>query len=118
MRSTVIVEVDEPSEAGHPLSGVSERTGIGPLGQQGPNEPFGLAVGLGPVGPRSAMTDPELVARLGEETTDVRAAVVGEDPLDCDAMGRIEVPRSAEEGSGRRGELIGQLFDVGQTAMV
>ena len=64
------------------------------------------------------MTDPELVARLGEETTDVRAAVVGEAPLDCDAMGRIEVPRSAEEGRCRRGELIGQLFDVGQAAMV
>ena len=118
MWSMAIVEVEEPGKQRSPLVGVVERPSVGPLVEEGPDHPFGLAVGLRSIGPRKPMTDAELVAGRREGEAAVAAAVVGQDPLDRDAMGGIEAPGSAEEGGGRGRGLIGQFLRVGQPAVV
>src|SRR5690606_5363043 len=60
--------------------------GVGPFVEQGAVEAFDLAVGGGPVGPGSGVGDAELGATLAPEDGAVAVAVVGEDPLDRDAL--------------------------------
>lgn len=48
------------------LSGVLIRPAVGPLAQGRLNEPLGLAVGLGTVGPSEAVADAQINAGLAE----------------------------------------------------
>ena len=118
MWSAAIVEVDEAGQAGDPLGGIAERAGAGPLGEEGPDHPLGLAVRLGPVRPRPTMAEPELITCGREVGAAVAAAVVGEDALDRDPMASVEVPGSTEEAGRRRRALVGQFLGVGQAAVV
>jgi hypothetical protein len=64
------------------------------------------------------MTDAEFIAGDSDVAAPVAAAVVGQDPLDRDAVAGVEPPRSPEERRRRGRCLIGQLPGVGQTAVV
>src|SRR5882672_696222 len=98
MRSMGIVEVEVSAEAGHPLGGGRERLGVSPFGEEGPNQAFGLAVRLGTIGPGSSGRDPEIGAGLAEEVAAVRVAVVGQYPLDRDALAGKERMGVAQKG--------------------
>jgi hypothetical protein len=49
---------------------------------------------------------------------DVGAAVVGEQPLDVDAVVAVVRERAAEEADGCGGAFVGQHFGVGEAAVV
>src|SRR5436190_13463057 len=118
MWSLDIVEVEVAAQAGHPLGSRLEGLGIGPFGEKGPDEAFGLAVGLGSIRPGPTRDDPELRAGLAEEVASVRVAVVGEDPLDRDALIGIERISTTQEVDGRRWRLVGQLLRVGESGVI
>jgi hypothetical protein len=118
MWSPSIVEVEEAGEARNTRLGRGERFRVRPLLEQRPDEPFGLAIGLGPIRPGEPMTDAELVAGRREVVTSIAATVVGQDPLDGDPVARIEVPGSLEEARRGRRCFIGELLGVGEPAVV
>ena len=55
MWADLIVEVDEDRQGLEALGVGAIGTGVGPFAQERANEPFGLAVGLGSIGPGSAV---------------------------------------------------------------
>ena len=59
---------------------------VGPAGEQGADEAFGFAVGLGPVGAGAEVADTEGAAGDRVDGGAVGAAVVGEQLLDGDAV--------------------------------
>ena len=107
MRSGSIVEVDERRQAGDALGGVMKGTDVGPFGQQGADEAFGLANGLWPVGARAARAD----SQLGAGSAEVPAAVgiaVSSRPLPGSSMtreteDRLTLAMGPEEGPGSGG---------------
>jgi hypothetical protein len=95
-----------------------EGSSVGPLGQQCADEALRLPVGLGSIGPRAARADGQLGAGRPEGQAAVGVAVVGQQPLDGDAVAGVEGHRSAQEADGGGRRLVGQLLDVGQAAVV
>ena len=79
------------------------------------DEAFGLAVGLGSIGPGSEMTQVQLLADASEPTGYVTGAVVGHDGLDSHSTTPEPSDRASKEGGRGRGSLVGQHFGVGQT---
>jgi hypothetical protein len=71
---------------------------VGPAVEEGADEAFGFAVGLRPVGAGAAVADAECLAGEGVDGGAVAGAVVGEDPLDLDAVALVVGERAAEEG--------------------
>jgi hypothetical protein len=111
-------EVDELRLDGDPLEGIGEWTGVGPLGEQGPHHPLGLAVRLGSIRSRAAVAKAALVTGGREVTAPVPPTVVGEDPLDGDPVAGVEAPGTAQEARRRAGRLVGQLLGIGEPAVV
>src|SRR6266496_779417 len=97
MRAPPIVEVKISTQLGHPLGGVDERPGIGPFGEERPHQPLGLAVGLRAIGTGAPMADAQLGAALPERVAAVGVPVVGQHPLDMDAMTVVEAAGALEE---------------------
>ena len=96
--SALMVVMPEPSVKGCGAFGARAVDGaVGPAAEKGADEPFGLAVGLGPIGAGAQMTDPERVAGDGVHRGAIGASVVGHHPLDGDAMARVERDSSFEE---------------------
>src|SRR5680860_520285 len=118
MRSGSIVVIDEGRQAGHPRGGVMEGAGVGPLAQQGADEAFGLAVGLGPVGTRLAQRHAQALGRGREQPGAIAAAVVTQHALDADAVAGVEGGRPLQEPSRAGRRLVGQLLDIGDARMV
>src|SRR5438067_152540 len=99
-----MVVVPEPSVKGlcSFVAGVVDRA-VGPAAQQGADEPFGFAVGLGPVGAGAEVADSHSAARDRVDRGAVSGTIVGEQLLQRDPVPGVEVPRSLEEAdnSGR-----------------
>src|SRR3954464_4074749 len=87
--SAAIVEVDPAGQRGGALAAVAVDRTVGPAGQQGADEAFGLAIGLGAVGPRAQVADAERAAGDGVDGRDVGAVVVGHHALDVDAVAGV-----------------------------
>jgi hypothetical protein len=62
--------------------------------------------------------DPEPSAGERVDCRAVGGAVVGEDPLDLDAVAAVVVACSLQEGGGGRAFLVGEYFGVGEAAKV
>ena len=65
-----------------------------------------LAVGLRPVGPGLLVVDVQVLALLRPELAAVAAAVVGQHPLNGDAVGGEPEHRPAQHASGGPGGLV------------
>jgi hypothetical protein len=81
-----IVEVEEVGQAAEAVLVRPVRPGVGPFVDERPDEPFGLAVGLGSPDPGPAVTDAELGEPGLVQPRAVARAVVGQDPLDRDPV--------------------------------
>ena len=93
---------------------VLERHGVGPFPAERLNEPFGLAVGPGGVGPGPDVPEPHGQAGHGELPGDVCRPVVRHDPPALDPL-----PVEPGDGSGQKADhggllLVGQHLHVGE----
>ena len=91
---------------------------VGPAAEQGADEAFGFAVGLGPVGAGAEVADAEGAAGDGVDRGAVGGAVVGDQPLDGDAVAGVVRDRAAQEPDRGGGLLVGEDLDVGQAGGV
>jgi hypothetical protein len=82
----VVIPVQPGCEGGPAGSFADVQPPVGPALDQGAVEPLDLAVGLRPIRPGRPGSDVELLAGLVPELAVVTAAVVGQDPLDDDAV--------------------------------
>src|SRR5579872_1528910 len=106
-----MVVVPEPAVKG--FGSVGARTvdrAVGPAGEQGADEAFCFAVGLGPVGAGSEMADAEQPTRGGMRERDVCGAVVGDQLLDLDAVAAVERDRATQERDRGGGFLVREDF--------
>src|SRR4051812_13145264 len=113
--SAAMVVVPEPAVKGRgALWTCAVDRAVGPAGEHGADEPFGLAVGLRSVRAGAQVANAHRAAGDGVDGADVGRAVVGDDSLDADAVARKELA-SATEKRDRRGRLlVAQDFGVGQ----
>ena len=118
MSAVVIVVVQPAGEFGQAVGLAGVGPCVGPLGDQGPVEPLDLAVGLGRVGPGVLVRDAGVLECLVEGFGPVAGAVVGQDPLDGDALaGEPGLGPGPEPGGGVLA-LIAEDLDVGQAGVV
>ncbi len=101
MRALSVVVVDEPLERKSSLAGRGEDLDVQALGQDRPDPALRLAVGLGPIGAGPEVAQAEPAPGATEDPTPVRAAVVGQEALDRDAVGPEPAQRPDQEASGR-----------------
>ena len=77
---SVMVVVPEPSvKGGGAFGAVAVDRAVGPAAEEGADEPFGFAVGLGSVGAGAQVADPEGAAGDRVDRGAVGAAVVGQE---------------------------------------
>ena len=74
---------------------------VGPAAEHGADEALGLAVGLGPVGAGAEVADAERAAGDRVDGRAVGRAVVGDQPLDGDAVAAVERDGAAQERRSR-----------------
>src|SRR4051794_6798053 len=114
-----MVVVVEPGVKGcGPFGAVAVERAVGPAAEQGADEALGFAVGLRPVGPGAQVADAEGAARDGVDGGAVGRAVVGDQPLDGDAVAAVERDRAAQEADRGRGLLVAEDLDIGQASAV
>src|ERR1039458_9895701 len=114
-----MVVVIEPSvKRGGALGARAVDRAVGPATQEGADEAFGFAVGLGSVGAGAEVADPEGAAGGSVDRGAVGAAVIGQDPLDGDAVAGVEGDSTSEKADDGASALIGQDFGVGQAGAV
>jgi hypothetical protein len=82
------------------------------------DEAFSFAVGSGPVGSGSQVTQLEFLAGGLEPVRDITGAVVGHDGFDLDAAVLEPGDRAPEEARGGRGPFVGQDLGIGQAGSV
>src|SRR3989304_3922162 len=87
---------------------------IGPFAQRGLNEAFGLAVGLGRVGPGADVLEVEIAAGVAEVEGSVAGAVVGHDPFEGEGEALVVGEGGFEEGDGATLLLVGEDLREGQ----
>ena len=117
--SSVMVVVPEPAVKGCGAFAVGavERA-VGPAGERGADEAFGLAVGLRAARAGAEVADPECPAGERVDRRSIGGAVVGEQALDRDAVTTVELDGAAQKRDRCRGLLVGQNFGVGQARAV
>jgi hypothetical protein len=109
------VVVRDPGRQGvKPLGVGAVETSVGPLGEERLDEPLCLAVGLGPIWTGPLVASLERLDRALEGGTRVRLAVVGQDPLDPDAMAGEPDRGVEQEMAGTAGALVGYVGDIGR----
>jgi len=113
-----VVVLDPWSERCGALVVVLVAGGVGPLGLESLDEPLGLAVGAGPVGPGPQVADLQIGDRLSMGHGAVAGAVVGHDPLDAHALGGEPGDGATEEPDAGGALLIVEDLDVGEAAGV
>src|SRR5436190_8020692 len=114
-----MVVAPEPAVKGSgPLGRRAVDGAVGPAAEHRADEALGLAVGLGPVGPRAQVPDPQDAAGERMDRRDVGRSVVGHDALDPDAVAAEEANGAAEERDSGLGLLVAQDLDVGQARCV
>lgn len=98
------------------LGGVA--AGVGPAVGQGAVEAFDLPVGLRPIGPGALVPDAELVAGVSPQVRAVRAAVVGQDPLNGHPACVEPLDGPNEDRGGGEGGFVVVDLGVGDAGMV
>ena len=117
--SSVMVVVPEPAVKGGGAFGAGAVDGgVGPACEKGADEALGFAVCLGSVGAGAAVLDAECAAGERVDGGAVAGAVVGEDPLDLDAVSVVVGDGATEEAGSGRGFLVGEDLGVGEAAVV
>ena len=112
----IVVEV-ERKEGGAVIAG-RVRAGVGPLSGDGLNEPFGLAIGLRAIGFGEEVFETEFLAGGSKEFGTIGGASIGENTLDFDAVGGIEVERLLEGVKDTGSLFIREEGGEGETAVV
>jgi hypothetical protein len=119
MSAVMVVQMEPVVQGSGAFAVGSVGAHIGPFGQQGAVEALDLAVGLGPVGAGEALDRSEVGDDLLElAAVAVGEGVVGQHPLDGDAMAGEEHPGPAEEPRAAVAALISQDFGIGQARVV
>jgi len=118
MRAMPIVAMEPERQFGGALLRCVVGPGIGPFAQGGLDEAFGLAIGLGRIGPGADVLDGEPPQRLGVAMGAETCAVVGHDALDLDAVGFEEAQGVEEKPQAGAPRLIGEDFRIDQARMV
>src|SRR5215210_2184969 len=116
VRAALIVEVDEGRQRLEPLGVRSIRPGVGPLPDEGSDEPLGLAVGLRTIRPGPAVSTLAEDGAIGVRP--IGEAVVGQDPLDRDPVGGEDRQSLGQGPGGAPTGLVGHLDDHASTAVV
>ncbi len=112
----MVVDVEPACKSTGPVGLSAVGPDVGPLLHHGPVEALHFSIGLGPVGAAVAVLDgPQ---GLVEEGSPVAKGVVGEHPLDHDALGGEPGLGPAPEGGCRPSLLVGQDLGVGQARVV
>src|SRR5919109_4149213 len=114
----MVVVVKPAVKGGDPVLVGSVDRAVGPAGEEGPDESFGLAVGLGAVGTGAKVADAEHATGDGMHRGAVAGAVVGHELLNGDAVLLIEADRASEERDHGGGLLVRERFGVGQAGAV
>jgi len=113
-----VIDPQVASQPAFPLFRVRESHGIGPFFTEGLDEPLGLAVGSGCVGPGADVPQPEDTASYGERFGDVRRPVVAHHPAALDLLAVEPGDSTAEKADHRRLLLVCEHLDVGQSCGV
>jgi hypothetical protein len=88
--TTVVALVGEiGAEDPGPPAGAAVGGGEGLFREQGPDEAFRLAIGLGAIGQGEVLADPKVRGGDGEGDGPIGAADFGQEPLHDDAVGRV-----------------------------
>jgi hypothetical protein len=87
---------------------------VGPLAQAGLDEPLGLAVGARGVGLGAQVAQPQCAASLPPIVAAISRAIVGDDPLDSDAVAGKPGQRAFEKRHRAFLALVAQHLAVGQ----
>jgi hypothetical protein len=112
---SLVVVVAQPSgQVGRAGVGAAVPQCVGPLAEQGLDEPLGLAVGVGRVRPGADVAHTQQPAGLAEQAGEVARAVVGHHPLDPDAEALKKEQGADQEAGDRQAPLVGQGLDVRQ----
>lgn len=90
MAASSVVRLEPGRKGGGSVGVAEEDLAVGPLDLQGAVEPFDLAVGLGPVWAGACVGDAGCGECVVPEVGLVARAVVGEYPLNRDAVGSEE----------------------------
>ena len=93
MLPKAVIDPEVAGQPAGPLLRVREGHGVGPLPAQCLDEPLGLAVGSGRVGPGADVLQAQGAAGLGERLGDVGRAVIAHHPPALD-------PLAVEPGDG------------------
>src|SRR5271168_5136809 len=101
-----------------PVCRTLERPGIGPFADAALDEPLGLAVGLGGVGPGSLVGDATGFERITEGEAFISRSVVGHDALDGDAVVFEPSKAAFQEGGCVFLAFARQQLSVGQARAV
>src|ERR1041385_637536 len=114
----MVVDV-EPSVKGSTAGAVGAVDGgIGAFFDEGPVEPFDLAVDLGSADGNPSVDRPGGGERLLEVAAEVGPGVVGHDPADDDAVGSEPGGGPGPEGGAGRAPFVVEDLEVGQAAVV
>jgi hypothetical protein len=113
--SEAVIDPQVARQPAVPLLGVREGHGISPFLAKGLDNPLGLAVGSGCLGPGADEPQPEDTARLGERLRDVRRPVVAHHPAALDPLAFDPSDGTAEKANYRWLLLVCQNLDVGQS---
>src|SRR5512139_2975166 len=100
MGSFLIVELQPSRQSGAALVRGGVRHRVGPLSDQGLDEALSFAVGLGAIGPGALGRDPKPTASLAKRTRAIGPTVVGQHPLDANALA-LERAHGAQPEAGR-----------------
>ena len=118
MGSLEVVVAEPAREVGGTGLGSAVRQSVSPFAQQGLNEPLGLAVGLGCVGPGADVAQAQHPAGLTKAARDITRAVVGHHALDPNAETLEPAQRPDEEAVDRLALLVRQDLDEGEPGSV
>lgn len=118
MASFSVVELEPGCKGRGSLRVAGVALPVGPLGRQGPIQPFDFAVLPGAVGPDELLPDSVFGAHRAERVA-VRPGVVRQELLDAgDAMGGEVPDRALEERRARRPLLVVEDLAVRQSGMI
>src|SRR4051794_16028748 len=114
-----VVVVEPGGQEGGTVVVAGEDPGVGPLGTQGAVEAFDLAVDPGAVRANELLPGSDRGCGRGEVPGDpVVLGVVGDDPLDGDAVAGVEGCGAGEEAGAGGALLVVEDLGVGQPGVV
>ncbi len=114
-----MVVVEEPAvKGGGAFVACAVDGAVGPAVEHGADQALGFAVGLRSARPGAEVADAEAAAGDCVRDRDVGGAIVGDHPLDLDAVAGEEGECTAQEGDRGRRLFVAEHLGVGETAVV